>query len=147
MNLIKLTMSATVIAAAMTSVGASVPADDATSSSFPPVRDIDGDGVIRVACVGDSITAGTPNCNYPALLQKCLDVLSKSDGRKYVVTNHGKGGAACRHVRENVDVNGDGVKNDYFYYDDKGVPFVPILHARRRHRSDGHQRRALRQLE
>lgn len=119
MNLIKLTMSATVIAAAMTSVGASVPADDATSSSFPPVRDIDGDGVIRVACVGDSITAGTPNCNYPALLQKCLDVLSKSDGRKYVVTNHGKGGAACRHVRENVDVNDDGVKNDYFYYDDK----------------------------
>ncbi|GEM_PF-2504714 len=100
-------------------VWAEVPKDDATDRDIASrVRDIDGDGVIRVACVGDSITAGTPQFNYPKYLSECLDALGKRDGRKYAVRNHGKGAAAVRHVREKVDVNGDGVNDDYFYYDD-----------------------------
>ena len=82
------------------------------------VRDIDGDGVIRVACVGDSITAGVHDSNYPMYLAEYLKALGAKNGKKYEVRNHGKGGAAVGHKREKIDVNGDGVKDDYFYYDD-----------------------------
>lgn len=91
------------------------------------IKDVDGDGVIRVACVGDSITAGTPETNYPKHLQEYLNYLGNIDGNTYVVKNHGKGGAACRHVEENVDINNgswqtvtdaDGDGRAYFYYDD-----------------------------
>ena len=69
---------------------AAVPKDDATDRDIASrVRDIDGDGVIRVACVGDSITAGTQAFNYPKYLAECLDALGKVDGRKYAVRNHG----------------------------------------------------------
>lgn len=83
------------------------------------VRDVDGDGVIRVACVGDSITAGTPDYNYPKYLAEYLKAFGAKTGVRYEVKNHGKGAASVRHVREKVDVNGDGVKDDYFYYDDR----------------------------
>ncbi|MBO7655753.1 MAG: hypothetical protein J6U40_12600, partial [Kiritimatiellae bacterium] len=70
-------------------VWAASPKDDATDRDIVSrVRDIDGDGVIRVACVGDSITAGTPQFNYPKYLAECLDALGNRDGRKYVVRNH-----------------------------------------------------------
>ncbi len=104
--------------AASAAAFAAAPTDDATDSGFV-VKDIDGDGVIRVACVGDSITAGTGEYNYPKFLGGYLKELGKVDGKKYAVRNHGKGGAAVRHVRQKVDVNGDGVKDDYFYYDDR----------------------------
>ncbi len=90
-----------------------------------PVKDVDGDGVIRVACVGDSITAGTPKSNYPDFLQMYLNSLGEKDGNRYEVQNHGKGGAAVRHYIEPVgtvawenvaDTDGDGMA--YFYYDD-----------------------------
>ncbi len=71
--------------------------------------------VIKVACVGDSITAGQTDYNYPKYLQAML-------GNEYEVTNFGKGGAAVRKVLENVDGNGDGVINEggeYFWYDSK----------------------------
>lgn len=100
-----------------------------TSADLAPIRlpvaDVDGDGVIRVACVGDSITAGMPDSNYPAFLQEYLNVLGKQDGNTYEVCNHGKGGAAVRHYLENIgtvswenvtDEDGDG--KAYFYYDD-----------------------------
>ena len=103
-----------------------IPADNATSTDIVgTVKDIDKDGVIRVACVGDSITAGDSGCNYPLFLQEYLTYLGKKDGNTYVVKNHGKGGAACRHIEEDVgtaswdtvtDANGDG--RAYFYYDD-----------------------------
>ncbi|MBQ9431827.1 MAG: hypothetical protein IJU44_09780 [Kiritimatiellae bacterium] len=116
-------MKMTVFACAVMCVGCSalagMPKDNATGKDIVSrVRDIDGDGVIRVACVGDSITAGTEAFNYPKYLAECLDALGQTDGRKYAVRNHGKGAAAVRHVREKTDVNGDGVKDDYFYYDD-----------------------------
>ena len=92
---------------------------NATDKGIPAmVNDIDGDGVIRVACVGDSITAGTHDSNYPMYLAEYLKALGAKNGKRYEVKNHGKGSASVRHVREKVDVNGDGVKNDYFYYDD-----------------------------
>lgn len=98
-----------------------------TTLSGINVKDIDNDGVIRVACVGDSITAGTNETNYPMYLQEYLNELGKKNGKKYEVKNHGKGGAACRHIEEDVDMsnnswhtvtdaNGDG--KAYFYYDD-----------------------------
>ena len=50
---------------------------------------------IRVACVGDSITAGYLSSNasfaYPGRLQSQLD--SKFGAEKYAVTNFGAGGA------------------------------------------------------
>ena len=70
------------------------------------VKDIDGDGVIRVACVGDSITAGTSEYNYPKYLAEYLKALGSKTGVRYEVKNHGKGAASVRHVREKVDVNG-----------------------------------------
>ena len=75
-----------------------------------PWKDVDGDGVIRVACVGDSITAGSEPITYPNYLQEYLDFLSQTDGVKYEVKNHGKGGAAVRDEPENVGKR--------FYYDD-----------------------------
>ncbi len=70
---------------------------------------------IKVACVGDSITGGQANYNYPMYLQTML-------GDEYEVANFGKGGAAVRKVLENVDGNEDGVINEggeYFWYDSK----------------------------
>ena len=99
---------------------AAAPKDNATDLDIVSrVKDVDGDGVIRVACVGDSITAGTHEYNYPKFLGEQLAELGKANSVRYSVKNHGKGGAAVRHVRERVDVNGDGVKDDYFYYDDR----------------------------
>lgn len=59
-------------------------------------------GKIKVACVGDSITAGTNSTNYPMYLQEIL-------GDGYEVKNFGLGGAAVRHQPES---NGT-----YFWYD------------------------------
>jgi len=92
-----------------------------------PFRSLTNDNVIRVACVGDSITAGMPNSNYPAFLQEYLNALGKKDGNTYLVKNHGKGGAAVHHALENfgdlnwgwrtvIDDDNDG--KAYFYYDD-----------------------------
>ena len=78
--------------------------------------DVDGDGVIRVACVGDSITAGSEPVTYPNYLQEYLDFLSTGSfatgegSVKYEVKNHGKGGAAVRDEPENI--------GSRFYYDD-----------------------------
>ena len=58
--------------------------------------------MIRVACVGDSITAGTTGYNYPMYLQEML-------GDGYEVKNFGLGGAAVHHKEE----KGGG----YFWYD------------------------------
>ena len=106
-----------------------VPADNATSDDIASlIKDVDKDGVIRVACVGDSITAGTNDYNYPKYLQEYLNVLGKKDGNTYVVTNHGKGSTAVRHVEETVGdlnwgwgtvVDEDGDGKAYFFYDDK----------------------------
>ena len=53
---------------------------------------------IRVACVGDSITAGYLSSNasfaYPGRLQSQLD--SKFGAEKYAVTNFGAGGATVQ---------------------------------------------------
>lgn len=68
------------------------------------------DDKIKIACVGDSITAGTNEYNYPMYLQAML-------GTGYEVKNFGKGGAAVAHVID-TDTNGDGVADSYFYYDD-----------------------------
>lgn len=73
------------------------------------------DGVIRVACVGDSITAGTENSNYPAFLREYLNYLGTVDGNIYEVENCGKGGAAVHKVLEDLDH--DGVPEAYFWYD------------------------------
>jgi len=98
-----------------------------TTNLVGQVKDQDGDGVIRVACLGDSITAGTSATNWPKHLQAYLDALGKQDGNTYKVYNHGKGGAAVHHVIEQVgdpnwgwstvvDEDSDGWA--YFYYDD-----------------------------
>lgn len=58
--------------------------------------------VIKVACVGDSITAGTGNITYPIYLQEIL-------GDGYEVKNFGLGGAAVQHKADS-----DG---KYFWYD------------------------------
>ena len=92
-----------------------------------PFRSLTGDKTIRVACVGDSITAGMPQSNYPAFLQEYLTELGKKDGYTYLVKNHGTGGAAVHHViepfgdlnwgwRTVIDDDNDG--KAYFYYDD-----------------------------
>ena len=78
--------------------------------------DVDGDGVIRVACIGDSITQGGETSNWPLFLGQYLEYLSTVDGNTYEVMNFGKAGAAVRHYLEDVD--GDGVANEYFLYDD-----------------------------
>lgn len=85
-------------------------ASGGTSSAIEKLEwtDADGDGVIRVACVGDSITAGNENSNYPAFLAEYLEYLGTVDGNKYEVKNFGKGGAAVRNVPE-----ADGT---YFWY-------------------------------
>lgn len=57
--------------------------------------------VIKVACVGDSITAGTNSTNYPMYLQELL-------GDGYEVKNFGLGGAAVNYKPES-----DG---SYFWY-------------------------------
>lgn len=57
--------------------------------------------IIKVACVGDSITAGTNSTNYPMYLQEIL-------GDGYEVKNFGLGGAAVRYKAES-----DG---SYFWY-------------------------------
>lgn len=95
--------------------GSEVSGENATTEGIT-VTDVDGDGVIRVACVGDSITAGTEEYNYPMFLAQYLEHLGKSNGKKYEVKNFGKGAAACRHYLEDLD--GDGVAEAYFYYDD-----------------------------
>lgn len=79
--------------------------------------DVDGDGVIRIGCLGDSITQGTETSNWPLFLQQYLDHLSETDGRTYEVKNFGKAGAAVRHYLE--DLNNDGVADEYFLYDDE----------------------------
>ena len=95
--------------------GSEVSGENATTEGIT-VTDVDGDGVIRVACVGDSITAGTEEYNYPMFLAQYLEHLGKSNGKKYEVKNFGKGGAACRHYLEDLDK--DGTPEAYFYYDD-----------------------------
>ncbi len=57
--------------------------------------------IIKVACVGDSITAGGNDSNYPMYLQELL-------GEKYEVKNFGLGGAAVNYKPES---NGT-----YFWY-------------------------------
>ncbi len=121
MNLFRKAMAITlaavmaVIALPTATYAVMVPDDNATSTDIA-VTDQDGDGVIRVACVGDSITAGTNDTNYPKHLQEYLNVLGGQNGNTYEVKNHGKGGAACRHILEDLD--GDGTPEAYFYYDD-----------------------------
>lgn len=78
--------------------------------------DVDGDGVIRVACIGDSVTEGGADNNWPLFLGQYLEYLSTVDGNTYEVMNFGKAGAAVRHYLEDVDK--DGVANEYFLYDD-----------------------------
>lgn len=95
--------------------GSEVSGENATTEGIT-VTDVDGDGVIRVACIGDSITAGDEGCNYPLFLQEYLNHLGETNGKKYEVKNFGKGAAACRHYLEDLD--GDGVAEAYFYYDD-----------------------------
>ncbi|MBE5768629.1 MAG: hypothetical protein E7333_03450 [Clostridiales bacterium] len=110
---------------------------DPTTYEVPPVepiapgtaiaRDMDGDGIIRVACLGDSITEGSGNTNWPRYLQDYLNSLSWWDGRTYEVKNFGKGGCTVHHRLEKIDMNmghwqrvmdedGDGMA--YFLYDD-----------------------------
>ncbi len=69
------------------------------------------DEVIKIACVGDSITAGTNATNYPMYLQNIL-------GDGYEVKNFGKGGAAVKPSID-TDSDGDGVNDSRFYYDDE----------------------------
>lgn len=112
----------------MTTATAVVPSDNATTVRNLNVRDQNGDGVINVACLGDSITAGNTNYNWPMYLQEYLNYLGTQDGNTYVVHNHGKGGAACHYVEEEVGdpnwgwstvIDEDGDNKAYFYYDDK----------------------------
>ena len=97
------------------------------------IKDQDGDGVIRVACLGDSITAGNEGNNWPLYLSRALEYLGTVDGNTYEVHNHGKGGAAVHHVEEQVgdpnwgwgtvdDTDGDG--KAYFYYDDRAFTSI-----------------------
>ncbi len=120
-------------AAMLVCVAACGDAEDTTSSEDPDnqvssetqspwdpnkmdIKDVDNDGVIRVACVGDSITAGSDPITYPNYLQEYLNFLSagsfatEAGSVKYEVKNHGKGGAAVRDEPENV--------GSRFYYDD-----------------------------
>ena len=71
-------------------------------AAFTLPASAEGEKVIKVACVGDSITAGTNATNYPMYLQELL-------GDGYEVKNFGLGGAASRHKPES-----DGT---YFWYD------------------------------
>lgn len=74
------------------------------------IKDHDGDGVIRVSCVGDSITAGSGDSTYPRYLGDYLKYHGESvDGRTYEVTNHGLGGAAVRRDQPDSD--------EEFWYD------------------------------
>lgn len=57
--------------------------------------------IIKIACVGDSITAGSGDINYPSYLQEIL-------GAGYEVKNFGLGGAAVNYKPES-----DGT---YFWY-------------------------------
>lgn len=85
------------------------------------VKDLDNDGVIRVACMGDSITEGGADSNWPLFLQEYLNYLGSIDGKTYEVKNFGKAGSAVKHVLENTDGNQDGTINEsgeYFLYDD-----------------------------
>ncbi len=68
------------------------------------------DEIIKIACVGDSITAGASEHNYPMYLQNIL-------GSGYEVKNFGKGGAAVKPSID-TDTDGDGVNDSRFYYDD-----------------------------
>ena len=84
-------------------------------------KDIDGDGVIRIACMGDSITEGGADSNWPLFLQEYLNFLGQTDGNTYEVKNFGKAGSAVKHVLEETDGNQDGTINEggeYFLYDD-----------------------------
>lgn len=92
------------------------------------IKDQNGDGVIHIGCIGDSITAGNPGKCYPDYLQEYLNELSKIDGNTYVVHNNGKGGAGVGHTEEEVgDPNwgwGTVIDEDedgkaFFYYDDR----------------------------
>lgn len=74
------------------------------------LEDINGDGKIVVACLGDSITAGTSDANWPKFLGEYLTYLGSVDGKTYEVVNCGKGGAAVRDEPENI--------GSRFYYDD-----------------------------
>ncbi len=126
-KILSLLLAATIcLTAAVPTVASAqtIPADNATDYDIS-VSDQDGDGVIRVACVGDSITAGGSDSNYPKYLQEYLNVLGEKDGNIYEVKNHGKGSAAVHHQEEQVgggawgtvtDADGDGWA--YFYYDD-----------------------------
>lgn len=91
------------------------------------VADLDNDGVIRVACMGDSITEGNPGSNWPEFLQEYLNYLGTIDGKTYEVKNFGKAGSAVHRVLENIDnsIGGwqviedtDGDGQAYFLYDD-----------------------------
>lgn len=91
------------------------------------IKDQNGDGVIHIGCIGDSITAGNPGKCYPDYLQEYLNELSKIDGKTYVVHNNGKGGAGVGNEEEQVGdpnwgwstvVDEDGDGKAYFYYDD-----------------------------
>lgn len=74
------------------------------------IKDHDGDGVIRVSCVGDSITAGSGDSTYPRFLGDFLKYHGESvDGKTYEVKNHGLGGAAVRRDEPDAD--------DEFWYD------------------------------
>ncbi len=87
----------------------------ATSVMATVSMTVSADEVIKVACVGDSITGGNPGANYPEYLQNML-------GDGFEVKNFGKGGAAVRKILEDCDGNEDGIKNEggeYFWYDSK----------------------------
>ncbi len=84
------------------------------------VKDLDGDGVIRVACMGDSITEGNEGSNWPYFLQQYLDYLGTIDGNTYEVKNYGKAGTAVHRVLEEIDGNEDGSidpNGEYYLYD------------------------------
>ncbi len=72
-----------------------------TVSVIPTVFAETATDVIKVACVGDSITAGSAKANYPTYLQEIL-------GDGYEVKNFGLGGAAVNYKPES-----DG---SYFWY-------------------------------
>lgn len=117
-------LSAAMMLALCACGGKDEPPVESEPDPYAPVKmdwkDVDGDGVIRVACIGDSITQGTPESNWPDFLQSELNILAHEDGNVYEVRNHGKAGAAVRHYLENypeLDTDGDGMA--YFYYDDE----------------------------
>lgn len=62
------------------------------AAELPDIRDNNGDGVIKVACVGDSITQGLGNTPYPNRLGSLL-------GSGYNVANYGLWGTtACNNT-------------------------------------------------